>query len=525
MTSAAPFSIDAEPVLRVEGLSKSFGAVTVLHDLSFTLHSGTVLGLVGGNGAGKSTLVKILSGFHAPDPGGRVELGGQALPLPLLPGQARHHGLSFVQQELALIPHASVVENLRLGTLRAGRFGTVAWTWERKTAKRALDLLGIDLDLDISIDRLSVTQRALVAVARAIAETSDYDGQSLLVLDEPTAYLPNDGVATLFAAVRRAVAAGTAVLFVSHRLDEVLALTDRIAVLRDGRLVAELITAETTEDEIVDAILGADLGRLYPDREPPKATTVASVRDLSGGTVKNIDFDVRAGEILGLTGIAGMGHDEVPYLLFGGSGAQGSMSLDGKSLDLAKLTPPHAVRHGLALLPADRPNLSGVPEFTVRENVSLPVLRSLFRGVLRRREESALVAGLLERFGVRPQRALLLRLGQLSGGNQQKALLAKWIQTRPALLLLHEPTQGVDVSSRRDVFAKLAELSDAGVAIVVSSAEHEDLAHICNRVLVFRHGRISAELSGSALCERALVEASLRSREPSLHIEKGRPDG
>jgi ribose transport system ATP-binding protein len=416
-----------------------------------------------------------------------------------------------VQQDLALIPQATVLENLRLGSLRANRLGAVTWRDERRAASAALETLGVDLDIDAPIDRLSATERALVAVARAISEIWAHRGRGLLVLDEPTAYLPRDGVEALCGAVRQLTAQGTAALFVSHRLDEVLALTDQISVLRDGALVAELETRHTSEDELVGAILGRDLGQLYPERIEVGEDVVASVTGLRGRTVHGVDIEVRAGEIVGLTGITGMGHDEVPYLLFGGLPAQGSLALNGDTLDLSRLTPRRATARGIALLPADRARQSGVAEFSVRENVSLPVLPSLYNGFLSRRSERQLVRGLLDRFDVRPTHADRLRLGQLSGGNQQKALLAKWVQTRPRLLLLHEPTQGVDISARSDVFATLQQLAASGVAVLISSAEHEDLAHVCHRVHVFRHGSIVSTLGGAALTEHGLVEATLRS--------------
>jgi ribose transport system ATP-binding protein len=241
-----------------------------------------------------------------------------------------------------------------------------------------------------------------------------------------------------------------------------------------------------------------------------------------GRTVHGVDLEAHAGEILGLTGITGMGHDEVPYLLFGGLPARGSLTMAGQTWEMTGMTPARATVRGMALLPADRARHSGVPEFNVRENVSLPVLGSLYGGFLRRRPEDELVRRLLEKFDVRPRSASGLRLGQLSGGNQQKALLAKWVQTRPRLLLLHEPTQGVDISARRDVFATLQELASEGVAIVVSSAEHEDLAHICHRVHVFRRGRIVTTLTGAALTERALSEASLRSGSEEAASAEGK---
>jgi ribose transport system ATP-binding protein len=493
------------PLLQVRGLTKTFGGTRALDGVDLEIHTGEVHGLIGQNGSGKSTLIKILSGYHAPD-GGEVLMRGHRVRLPIWPGEAHRYGLSFLHQELSLAEHMTVLENLRLGHYDTTWYGRLRWKRERATVRALLETMDLGLDPDTPIRQLPQAERALIGVVRALSQMG---GQGVLVLDEPTAYLPAPAVERLFAAIRAVTRRGSAVLFVSHRLDEVRAISDRISVLRDGRLIGTTNTASVTEDGLISMMLGRELGKLYPSRARPEGEILLSVRGLAGGNVQQVDLDVHRSEIVGLTGLVGMGQDEVPYLVFGASPRRsGEVAVAGGVVGEA--TPGSLRAAGVALVPADRQRASGVPRATVLENVTLPILDRFFqRGLLRRRTERSRVCQLLDRFDVRPPNPDLL-LASLSGGNQQKALLAKWLQSGPLVLLLHEPTQGVDIGSRRQIFAIIREVAQSGTAVLIASAEYEDLAHICNRILIMRHGRIVSELTGTDLTEERIVEQCYR---------------
>lgn len=498
------------PALQLTGLSKTFGSARALDEVAFELERGEVHGLIGRNGSGKSTLIKILSGFHEPDPGARLQIGGADVPLPLVSAEATRHGLAFVHQDLGLLPDMTVLENVRIGRFATSRGWRIRWRAERRLVAEALERFGVKVSPDVLVGELREVDRALVAIVRGFLDLQERE-HGILVLDEPTAYLPRDSVDQLFGTVRSVAEAGTSVLFVSHRLPEVMDLTDRSTVLRDGKVVDTLVTSETSEDELIELILGGELEDFYPEAHQATRELAMSVRGLSGPVVSDVDVDLHRGEIVGLTGIAGAGYDEVPYLLFGASPAQaGELTIGDVTSAAAAMSPLSAMEVGMALLPADRPRTSGVGDFSITQNVSLPVLSGFFTGGrLRHKTERSSVQQLLHDYTVRPPTPDSL-LGQLSGGNQQKALLAKWLQREPPVLLLHEPTQGVDVGAKADVFERLKDAADAGSAVLYCSAEYEDLAQMCDRVLVFQNGRVVAELSGSELTEDRLVEQCYR---------------
>jgi ribose transport system ATP-binding protein len=501
-----------EVALRLRGLSKTFGATRALIDVDFDVRPGEIHGLVGRNGSGKSTLIKVLSGYHVPDPGASLEIDGQPVHLPISGKQAAARGLVFVHQDLGLVPAYSVLENIRLNNWAAKGLSRIHWSREREQVRGELTRFGLAADPDMPVGALSQVDRAIVAIVRAMHMLGADRRGKVLVLDEPTAYLPTDSVDQLFAAVREVARSGAGVVFVSHRTDEVLGLTDRITVLRDGRLVDTVETAVMDEDSLVALILGRSIESFYPDPVDREAgERVLTVSGLTGGTVSDFNLAVDRGEVVGITGLMGAGYDEIPYYIFGARDAtSGHVEVLGRELPIAKSTPAEAIACGVALLPADRLNSSGSATATVADNVSLPVLKRYFKsgrlqlGTIRER-----VQGLLNSFDVRPP-VPQLEFSSLSGGNQQKALLAKWLQMEPTLLLLHEPTQGVDVGSKADIFARIAESAMAGTAVVIASAEHEDLANLCTRVVVFDSGRVVGELSGADLTEERILQLCYR---------------
>ncbi|HEX6763443.1 MAG TPA: sugar ABC transporter ATP-binding protein [Gaiellaceae bacterium] len=496
------------PAIEIEGLSKSFGGVRVLHEVGFTVERGEIHGLVGRNGSGKSTLIKILSGYHHPDAGGSLRVAGRDVPLPVPPGHSQRLGLSFVHQDLGLTPGMTIMENIRIDRFETSFGWRIRWRRERERVRRDLERFDIEASPSSLVSDVSPVDRALVAIVRALTQLDDVDG-GVLVLDEPTAYLPFDGVGRLFDATREAARNGTGVIFVSHRLEEITALTHRVSVLRDGHLAGTVETAKATEAQLIELIAGGEITETVRSEAAIRDEVILRVDGLSGRTARNVSFVVRSGEVLGLTGLIGMGHEELPYLLFGARPANdGSIEVRGKPLRLDGLTPGRAMRAGVALVPADRQRASGVPQLSLRENLTLPNIDRFFiLTALNKRRETVHTRALLEHYGVRPA-SPGRELGTLSGGNQQKALLAKWFQRLPDVLLLHEPTQGVDVGAREDIFREIRHVADTyGTGILFISSDYDDFARICDRVLVFRYGSVVGELAGSSVTQERIIEA------------------
>ena len=502
----------ASPRLSISNLSKRFGSTVALDGVDLSLEPGEIRALVGRNGCGKSTLIKILSGFYVPDGGATVTLDGAELPLPVQSDRARSLGLSFVHQDLGLTPELSVLENVRVGRHQIRSLGRIAWRQERRSVADALSTFGCDVDPDTKVADIGQVDRALIAIVRSFFDLEQF-GPGVLILDEPTASLPRDSVDRLFGAVRRVAAEGTAVLFVSHRLDEVIALGDAVSVLRDGRLIGTVRDVDMHESRIIEMILGHSLENFYPlATSSSTEKVVLDARELVGEIIAGVDLRLCAGEVVGVTGINGCGYAELPYLLFGAIRARaGRIEVGGTVRPASMAKPRQAMKDGMALLPADRQRASGVPSFSLAHNISLPTLHRHTRmGRILHHEESTIARALLEQHDVRPPDPNA-KLGDLSGGNQQKALLAKWLQVDPTILLLDEPTQGVDVAAKKDIFAQIAATAARGAAVLIASAEYGDLAHICDRIMVLRDGRLAASLAGEDLSEDRIVEQSYKS--------------
>ena len=511
------------PVLEFTNLSKTFGPTRALVHVDFDVRPGEIHGLVGRNGSGKSTLIKVLSGFHDPDRGTQLKLRGEDVELPLRGNDAAQLGMVFVHQDLGLVPAFSILENLRLGTWRRRGLSKIPWADEKSAVAYQLSQFGLKWDPLTPVGALPPVDRAIVAIARAIREIATNPEGHVLVLDEPTAYLPSESVEKLFDAVKKVTRQGTGVVFISHRTDEILNLTDRISVLRDGRKVATVNTRETKEADLVSMILGQSLNAFYPDHVPsPSKEIVLSTKNMAAGSISKLNITLRRGEVLGMTGLMGAGHDQVPYALIGAlEHTDGTITIKNKKFEKEDLTPRKAVNQGVALLPGDRTGASGVLLATLTDNLGMPVLRKYFiGGLLRRNKLKKDVGELLRRFDVNPP-VPGIELRKLSGGNQQKALLAKWIQIKPDVLLLHEPTQGVDVGSKAAIFGKISDAARAGAGVIVASAEHEDLANICNRVLIFADGKVVAELVDRELTPEKIVELSYLGTRKGGGIKRG----
>ena len=503
------------PALEITGLSKRFGQALALDGVSLEVARGEVHGLLGSNGSGKSTLIKVLAGFHDPEPGAGLRLYGRPVPLPVAGTEVRKLGLAFVHQHLGLIPSLSVTENLRLGDLATGQNWRIDWRAEHARAAEVFARYALPLDPRAEVARLSPVQQALLAIVRAVEDLRAVSSEpGVLVLDEPTPFLPKAGVEQLFGLVRACVADGASVIFVSHDVDEVREITDRATILRDGRLIDTVVTAATSHDAFVERIVGRSLAaytgagkRLEADAKP-----LVEVEGLQAPALGPVSLSLRPGEILGLTGLIGAGYDAVPALIYGARPASaGKLRLAGRSLPIPEMEPPEALARGIVYLTADRMGAAGVGSLPVAENVGLPVLGRLKRAFgLMDRDIAAHAAQLGAQLGVKPN-VPALPLSALSGGNAQKALIAKWLQLEPRLMLLDEPTQGVDVGARQDIWDALDNASRAGTAILVGSTDYEQLAQLCHRVLVFARGRIVTELTGAALTKDSIAEACFRS--------------
>ncbi len=515
------------PALSLHNFSKRFGGAHALDGVSLDLWPGEVLGLLGQNGSGKSTLIKILAGYHEPEPGAELRIHGEAVALPLSAGTTERLGLAFVHQHLGLVPSLTVLENLLVGRIASHTRWWVNWRAEHRRARETFARFGLAIDPSARVADLPQVQRALVAIVRAFeaVQSPGLAHAGILVLDEPTPFLPSSGVEQLFSLVRAIVARGAAVIFVSHDVDEIMQITDRATVLRDGRLAGTLETKRAGRTDFVELIVGRRVAMFQAaPRDLSAAPVVAAVRNASGGTLTDVSIEVRRGEILGLAGLIGSGFDDLPYLLYGARAASGGMLTlgGGRGRPLRVMSPSAALAEGIALLPSDRLGAAGIGQLSVADNMSLPVLpefRSLLLDWPRIVER---VARLGQDYDVRPN-VPSMNLDALSGGNQQKVLLAKWLQTGPRLLLLDEPTQGVDVGARQHVFAALAAAAAQGVAIVVASTDYGQLEQICDRVLIFARGTIVAELARDAISKANIAEHCLRgvaigvpSREPSI---------
>ncbi|MFB0631486.1 sugar ABC transporter ATP-binding protein [Streptomyces sp. AB3(2024)] len=488
---------------RVEGITKRFGEVQALSDVTLDFPSGRVTALMGENGAGKSTLLKILTGDHRPTEG-RVLLDGQPVD-PRSPAEARAAGIRIIPQEPEIIPHVSVAENVYAGSLprAAGRRLDRAELRRRITAD--LDRLGFAgvLDPDLLGSQLTPAQRQLVEIMRALTGTA-----RVIAFDEPTSSLSEHEVDALFALINRLRDQGIAVIYVSHRMQEIFQLADRIAVLRDGALVGVQDARTTTEDDLVRLMVGRDLTAMFVRRPVATDRVVLDVRDLTTDQVRGIDLRVHAGEVVGLAGLIGAGRSELALALAGDLPIHsGNVTLDGRPLPSSD--PGAVIRAGLGLAPEERKAQALFLHRTIRDNTSIAVLERLRRfRFVKRGAERELAQEYTDRLRVRTP-SIEHEVRKLSGGNQQKVVLARWLARKPKVLILDEPTRGIDVGAKAEIYQIIAGLAEEGVAVLVISSELPEILGLSDRIVVMQNGRITGELGRADATEEAVLNLAM----------------
>jgi ribose transport system ATP-binding protein len=501
----------SEPVLSFRGIDKQFGATLAVDNVDLDVHGGQVVALLGENGAGKSTLIKILAGIHRPDRG-EILLGGKPL------AAAARDRIAFIHQDLGLIDWMSAAENVAMVSGYARRTsGLIRWSDTTRRAERILEIVGGDIPADVPIAELSRTDRSLVAIARALALDAE-----VLILDEPTASLPIADVERLFAVLRRLKARGTAIMFVTHRLDEVFKISDRIAVMRDGRMVGVRATGDTDTSELISLIVGQRPAEVARFSAPTGTDTVLRLTDLCVGPAGPVSFEVKAGEMVALTGLRGAGQDVVARAVAGlRPVSEGSMELRGTPVRYRGAR--DAIAAGCAFVTSNRQEEALGMDMSIRENLFLnPALkgRRLFhpRGA---KAEGRLAAGIIKRFNVRPGEAER-PVSTLSGGNQQKVVIARWLDDAPPLIVLEEPTIGVDVGAKAEIYHLIDEARQRGHAMVLVSTDFEEVAKTCSRAFVFNRGRIVGELRGDEVTTQELIRhASAELTAPGTTADRG----
>lgn len=490
--------MEKQPLLRMEHISKSFPGVLALDDVDFEVYPGEILGFLGENGAGKSTLIKILSGIYSKDRG-TIWFNGRMIN-PHTPHEAQQLGISTIHQELALVPYLSVAENIFLNNEPRRALGLVDFRQMNRQAEELLHDLGAEIRGKQLIRELNVAAQQMVEIAKAVSHKA-----SLILMDEPTSALSSREVDALFALMRRLQEKEVAVVFVSHRLDEVRQIVDRVIIMRDSRRVGSLPIAEASEEKIIRMMVGRDVG-LFPKEAAEIREPVLEVRHLSGQHgLKNISLTVRKGEIVGLAGLIGAGRTELVRLICGVDRlTQGEVLIEGKSVRIK--SPADAVKHGIGWVPEDRKLHGLVLGMNVQENTTMTILRRISNllGAVRQTEAKRISAHYVQALSIATP-GLTQTVRNLSGGNQQKVVLAKWLSTEPKLLIMDEPTRGIDIGAKAEVHALMSRLAKQGIGILMISSEMPEIIGMSDRVIVMCQGRITGEFERGKLNQEEIM--------------------
>jgi rhamnose transport system ATP-binding protein len=489
------------PLVELRGITKRFGPVEVLTDVDLALHAGRVHALAGENGAGKSTLVKILGGIHQPDRGG-ILFGGTEVTLRGA-ADAQRHGIAVIHQHPTVFPDLSVAENVFIGR-QPERQGRIDWAAMRVKARELLARLETAIDVRMPVKMLGIAERQTIEIVRALSLDA-----RILIMDEPTSAISSSEVDRLFEIVLRLKRQGVGILFISHFIDEILRLGDEVTILRSGRRIVTCPGAELTPGQTVRHMVGSDLATFFPKKAAAIGAPALSARGLSGaGFIEDVSFEVRAGEILGFFGLVGAGRSEVAEMLFGISRpTRGEIRIGGRTVRLR--TPQDALQLGISLLPEDRHRQGLVLEFSIRANETLPVLRRLAKrlGIVDRRAEARLAEDFARRMRV-VATGIEQLTATLSGGNQQKVLLAKWLIPTPRVLILDQPTRGIDVGAKAEIHRIISQLAAEGIAIILIGDDAAEVSAMADRILVFRGGRVVAEFTRGSFAQETMLLAA-----------------
>ena len=491
----------SEYLLELKKISKSFSGVEVLHEVSFEVRPGEVHALLGENGAGKSTLVKVITGVHQPDKG-EIHLNDNSVHFSDA-RESRQAGIAAIYQELTLFPDLDVAENIFVGRQPLAFGGRVDWRKLYAEAGKLLNSLGVKLDLKQKARTLSIAEQQMVEIARAFSINA-----RILIMDEPTSSLTLSEVADLFRLVRRLRADGTAIIFISHRLEELFELADRVTVLRDGSYVGTRLMKDITRDDLIRMMVGRTITNLFPKQDVRAGEVVLSVENLTRvGSFHDVSFDLRRGEILGLAGLVGAGRTNVARAIFGVEPATGGrIQVEGR--DVAITSPQQAIELGLAYVPEDRQVHGLIPSMPITPNISLPILHQYARiGWLQDKSERKSAYDAARQMEVRANNIWQLAR-ELSGGNQQKVVLAKWLSTKPRILILDEPTRGIDVGTKAAVHGLMSKLAAEGMAILMISSELPEILGMSDRVIVMREGLVTGEFSRAEATQEKIISAA-----------------
>ena len=493
----------SEPLLALHGIKKTFSGVTVLHGVDFSVRAGEVMALVGENGAGKSTLMKIVSGIYPADPGGGIRLAGRAVHFSDV-RQSTAAGIAIIHQDLNLLPGMTVAENLFLAREPLNGLGMIDWPRLRARCRELLSALHQDIDPDAMVGRLSVGQQQMVEIARALS----LDAQ-VVIMDEPTDALTDVETDILFDAVRHLRENGKGIIYISHRLDEIFRLCDSVTVLRDGHMVFTGPVAAIDEQALIHHMVGREIVEKYPYVQESGGALRLRVEHLTAPGITDISFEVRAGEVVGFAGLMGAGRTELGKALYGASRiAAGSVRIDGQPV--MPKSPREAVQAGIAYLPEDRRTDGLIQTQSVRTNMSLAALRrfSDWLGLIARSREQEAVTRFFDSFAIKgpgPEAAI----ANLSGGNQQKVLLAKALMTEPRVIIFDEPTRGVDVGARRELYASINQLKSKGLAILLMSSDMQELLGIADRIMVLSRGHLTGSFEHGRATQEAIMKQAV----------------
>ena len=488
----------------MQGITKSFPGVKVLKGVSFGVREGEVMGLIGGNGAGKSTLMNILGGLYRKDDG---EILIQGKPANIRsPGDSKKYGIAFVHQELKQFPYLSVAENICMSNLPTS--GLLRMVDEKKKhayAKQVLEQVGLEVDTSTIMEELSIADQQLIEIAKALSGDT-----KILILDEPTSSITDKEIKKLFAVMDRLRKQGVCLIFISHKLNEVFEICDRVSVLRDGQIIGTREIAETTESEIVSMMIGRSLDQYYPKISVTESThKLLEVSNFSNEKVHNVSFDLYEGEVLGIFGLVGAGRSELARAIFGLDPIEsGALKIDGMPVKFRSSR--QAIDAGIAFLTENRRSEGIIPEMGIRENVSLPILGSLCNlGVINRKADRNVVKKAFEDFQIvasGPEQFVKT----LSGGNQQKVVLAKWMATNVRVLILDEPTRGVDIGAKAEIYKLIAKMAkETGLGVIIISSEEQEILGNCHRVLVMNGGRITGEFTRDEVTEEKMFACAM----------------